>query len=430
MKIGIIGSGHVGLVTGACFAHLGNEVTCVDNDPHKIALLKKGKSPIYEPGLEEMVQTNLKEKRLSFSSQIAPAVRKTEILFVCVGTPPKENGEADLTTVGNVSRQIAQSMTSYRLIVEKSTVPVETGEWIHRTIRTNLRKKVEYDVASNPEFLREGSAVQDFLSPDRIVLGVESKRAEKILRELYRPIKAPLLVTDIKSSELIKHASNSFLSAKISFINLVSRICEAVGADVQKVAEGVGLDQRIGKNFLSAGIGFGGFCFPKDLSAFIHIMERSGVDPGLLKQVLEINESQKKYFIEKISKELWNLRGKTIGVLGLAFKPDTDDMRLAPSIEIIESLLKEGVRVHAYDPQAMPHARKIFGKRVTFVRNAYEAARGADALLIVTEWAEFLELDLKRVKKMMRQAVVFDGRNIYDPKRMQGLGFQYYGVGR
>ncbi len=430
MKIGIIGSGHVGLVTGACFAHLGHEVISVDSDPRKIALLKKGKTPIYEPGLAEMVRENLKEKRLSFTGDIATAVKRTEVLFVCVGTPPKESGDADLTAVEGVSREIAQTMNSYRLVVDKSTVPVQTGEWVQKTIQDNRRRNVEFDVASNPEFLREGSAVKDFLYPDRIVLGVESKRAEKILTDLYRPLKAKLLVTDIKSAELIKHASNSFLSTKISFINLVSRVCEAVGADVEKVAEGMGLDPRIGPSFLNAGIGFGGFCFPKDLSAFIRIGDQLGVDFGLLRAVLAINEGQKRAFVEKIGKQLWNLKGKTLGILGLSFKPDTDDMRFAPSIDIVHALLKEGVKLRAYDPQATANARQIFGDQLTYVKNPYEAARGADALVVLTEWPEFLEIDFKRIKKLVRHPNVFDGRNLYDPEKLKKLGFRYVGVGR
>lgn len=429
MKIGIIGSGYVGLVTGACFANLGHEVICVDNDARKIALLKKGKMPIYEPGLQEMVQNDVRERRLSFTTQIAHAVRQAEVLFVCVGTPPKENGEADLTTVEHVSQAIAQNMTSYRLVVEKSTVPVQTGEWVYRTIEANRRKNVEFDVASNPEFLREGSAIQDFLNPDRVVIGVESKRAEKILRELYKPLKAPVLVTDIKSAELIKHASNSFLAAKISFINLISRICEAVGGDIQKVAEGIGLDRRIGQNFLNAGIGFGGFCFPKDLAAFIRITDQAGVDTSFLRAVLDINESQKKIFLEKIHRHLWNLKSKTLAILGLSFKPDTDDMRFAPSIDILNGLLKEGAHLRLYDPQSMARARKIF-KGATFAKSPYEAARGADALVLLTEWAEFLEIDFKRMKKLLKHPILFDGRNIYDKERLKKMGFQYYGVGR
>ena len=429
MKIGIIGSGHVGLVTGAGFAHLGHEVVCVDSDLNKIALLKKGKLPIYEPGLGELVQTNLREKRLSFSHENLAAVRHGEVLFVCVGTPPRENGEADLTAIENVARQIARNMTAYRLIVEKSTVPVQTGEWLYRTIQANRARKVAFDVASNPEFLREGSAVQDFLYPNRIVLGVESKRAEKILKELYQPLKAPILVTDLKSSELIKHASNSFLACKISFINLISRVCEAVGADVEKVAQGMGLDRRIGPAFLKAGIGFGGFCFPKDLQAFVRIAERLGIDFKLLREVIQINESQKQVFVDKIKRRLGRLKGKTFAILGLAFKPDTDDMRFAPSIDIVNLLLKEGARLRLYDPEANGAARKIFGP-LNFLENAYEASRGADALVLLTEWAEFLELDFRRIKKLMKGPVVFDGRNFYEPSKIKKLGFQYYGVGR
>lgn len=430
MKIGIIGSGHVGLVTGACFASLGNDVTCVDQDLKKIALLKKGKSPIYEPGLEELIRTNLREMRIRFTSHIEQAVRRSEVLFICVGTPPRENGEADLIAVENVAKAIARLMTSYRLIVEKSTVPVETGQWVGRTLVANHRRRVPFDVASNPEFLREGSAIRDFMKPDRVILGVESKRAEEILRELYRPLQAPILVTDIKSAELIKHASNSFLSLKISFINLVSRIAEAVGADIQKIAEGMGLDRRIGPSFLNAGIGFGGFCFPKDLSAFIRIADKLGVDGKLLRDVLEINENQRHWFLEKIQRSLWNLKGKTLGILGLSFKPDTDDLRFAPSIDIVNGLLKEEARLRVYDPQAMPAAREIFGRRVAYAKNPYEAARGAEALVVVTEWAEFVELDFGRIRKLLRQPVIFDGRNLYDPRQMKKMGFQYHGMGR
>ncbi len=429
MKIGIIGSGHVGLVTGACFAHLGHEVICIDQDEKKIAGLKKGKMPIYEPGLNEMVNAQMKEKRLSFGADIAPLVRRAEVLFVCVGTPPKDNGDADLTAVEIVSAQIARAMTSYRLVVDKSTVPVETGEWVYKTIKASQPRPVPFDVASNPEFLREGSAVQDFLAPDRVVVGVQSKRAEKILRELYKPLKAPLLVTDIKSAELIKHASNSFLSTKISFINLISRMCDAVGADVQQVAQGMGMDRRIGPSFLNAGIGFGGFCFPKDLSSFIRIAEKLRIDPGLFKQVAEVNESQKVNFVEKIKRNLWNLKGKTLGVLGLSFKADTDDMRFAPAIDIINALLAEEAKVQAYDPQAMGHAKHLL-PQVKLVRNAYEAARGADALLVLTEWAEFREIDFSRLKKLMRHPMIFDGRNLYERDKLKKMGFQHFGVGR
>lgn len=429
MKIGIIGTGYVGLVTGACFAHLGNQVVCVDNNPEKIAMLKKGKSPIYEPGLEEMVQENMRQKRLSFVSRIDQTVKNAEILFICVNTPPKENGEADLSYVENVSREIARNLKEYRLIVEKSTVPVQTGEWIHKTIKQIQPRESLFDVASNPEFLREGSAIHDFLNPDRIILGVSSARAGKLLRKLYASFTVPLVVTDIRSAEIIKHASNSFLATKIAFINVVSKICDATGADVGNVAYGMGLDPRIGSSFLKAGIGFGGFCFPKDLAAFERMAEKVGVPFGILREVLNSNEEQKKYFIQKVSNALWNLRNKTIGILGLSFKPNTDDMRFAPSIDIIQALQKEGVHIQVYDPQAMPKCKAIF-KEIRYFKNSYEAVRAADALAVLTEWDEFKELDLKRIKKLMRHPILFDGRNIYDPAEVKKLGFHYYGMGR
>jgi UDPglucose 6-dehydrogenase len=429
MKIGIIGSGYVGLVTGTCFAHLGHDVLCVDNDRTKIALLKKGKVPIYEPGLLEMVRQNVLEKRLAFSTSVAQAVRCCEVLFISVNTPPKENGEADLSYVENVSREIAANLKEYRLVVEKSTVPVQTGERIYETMKQYHPRGTVFDVASNPEFLREGSAIHDFLEPDRIILGVSSPKAEKILRKLYEPINAPILITDIKSAEIIKHASNSFLATKIAFINMVSRICDAVDADIEQVAKGIGLDPRIGASFLKAGVGFGGFCFPKDLAAFLKMAEKLGVRFDLLKQVLDINEEQKSYFVQKIENALWNLKGKTIGILGLSFKPDTDDMRFAPSINIIQALQKEGVHIQAYDPQAMGKARTIF-RNILYVRNPYEVARHADALVVLTEWSEFNNLDFKKIKKLLRQPVIFDGRNVFNPAELKKLGFRYYGIGR
>jgi UDPglucose 6-dehydrogenase len=429
MKIGIIGSGYVGLVTGACFAHLGNQVLCIDNDLKKIDLLKRGKSPIYEPGLEEMLKENIKKKRLSFGSKIDVAVRTCEILFICVNTPPKENGEADLSFIENVSREIAHNLKDYRLIIEKSTVPVQTGQWIHKTIKSIQKSQKLFDVASNPEFLREGSAIHDFLNPDRVIVGVSSARAEKLLRQLYAPLKATLLVTDINSAEIIKHASNSFLATKIAFINVVSRICDASGADIEMVAKGMGLDPRIGPSFLKAGIGFGGFCFPKDLAAFHRMAEKLGIPFHILKSVLDSNDEQKNYFVRKIEKNLWNINNKRIGVLGLAFKPNTDDMRYAPSIDIIHALQKEGAHIQAYDPEAVEKAKPYF-KGVAFVKNPYEAAKKADALAILTEWDEFKEMDLKRIKKMMVEPIIFDGRNLFEPKEVRKLGFQYYPMGR
>ena len=429
MNICIVGAGHVGLVTGACFAELGNQVICVDNNRPKIAGLKKSIMPFYEPGLKELVAKNVKEKRLSFTTDLKEAVKKSLIVFIAVGTPPKENGEADLTDIERVAQNIAHYMPSYRLIVEKSTVPVETGKWVEHTIRVNIRGKKKFDVASNPEFLREGSAIEDFMHPDRVVLGIESKRAKDILKELYKPLKAPIIVTDIKSAEIIKHASNSFLATKVSFINAIANICERVGADVAKVAEGLGSDKRIGNKFLNAGCGYGGFCFPKDIEAFIRIAEKKGYDFRLLEAVKEINEEQKDLMIKKIESALWNLKDKTIGILGLSFKPGTDDLRFAPSIDIIKKLKLDGAKICAFDPQAMPGARKIL-KDIKFCKDVYETAKGSDCLVILTEWNEFKELDFKRIKKLLKQPVVVDGRNIYDPQKMKKMGFRYFGIGR
>jgi len=429
MKISVVGSGYVGLVSGACFASLGNEVLCVDIDVKKIAMLKKGKLPIYEPGLEELVKENLKSGNLSFTTDLASAIRKTEIIFIAVGTPPRPNGEADLSYVENVAHTIAKETRGYKVVVEKSTVPVQTGEWIEKTLRRYAKKGAHFDVASNPEFLREGSAVQDFMNPDRIVLGVSSKKAREVLNDLYKPLKAPMVFTDIKSAEIIKHAANSFLAMKISFINAISRICELTGADVEQVALGMGLDRRIGRNFLNAGIGFGGFCFPKDLSAFIRISEKLGYDFQLLKSVEAINEDQKKFFVRKIEEALWNINGKTIGVLGLAFKPNTDDMRFAPSVDIIAALQSMGAKIKAYDPHAMEKAEQAV-KGVQFCQDSYAVCRNSDCLVILTEWNEFKELDLAKVKKLLRQPVIVDGRNIYDPAKMKDLGFRYFSVGR
>ena len=429
MKIAVVGSGYVGLVSGACFAGLGNQVLCVDIDVKKIAMLKKGKLPIYEPGLEELVHQTMKSKNLSFTTDLAAAVKKSEVIIIAVGTPPKLNGEADLSFVEDVARTIAKEMNGYKLVVEKSTVPVQTGDWIGKTLKRYAKKDAQFDVASNPEFLREGSAVQDFMNPDRVVLGVESKKAKEILNDLYKPLKAPMVFTDIKSAEIIKHASNSFLATKISFINAISRLCELAKADVEQVALGMGLDRRIGKNFLNAGIGFGGFCFPKDLSAFIRISEKLGYDFQLLKAVQDINEDQKKFFVRKIEEAIWNFNGKTIGILGLAFKANTDDMRFAPSVDIIADLQAHGAKIKAFDPHAMERAKDQL-KNVQYCADSYAVCKGSDCLVVLTEWNEFKELDLKKVKKLLHQPVVIDGRNIYDPAKMKELGFRYFSVGR
>ena len=437
MNISVVGSGYVGLVTGVCLAEIGHKVICVDNDQEKIKKLKQGEIPIFEPQLDVLLHKNISNKRLSFTSRIGEAAKKSTVIFIAVGTPSKKNGEPDLIYVENVAREIALNMDSYKLIVEKLTVPAETGHRVDRTIRINLPDKfkkgnkitVDFDVASNPEFLREGSAVHDFLNPDRIVIGTETARAERLLREIYEPLKAHLVVTDIKSAELIKHASNAFLAAKISFINAIAQICDRVGADVLKVAEGMGLDKRIGRKFLDAGIGYGGSCFPKDVDAFIHLSEKCGYQFNLLKEVKEINEYQKSYFVKLIEDKLWNLKNKTIGVLGLAFKPDTDDMRNAPSVDIINSLLREGARVKVYDPQAMPKAKEVV-KKAVFCKTIYDLARGCDCLLILTDWDEFKEINFEKVKSIMRHAIIFDGRNLYHDKNWNKLGFEYYGVGR
>lgn len=431
MNIAVIGTGYVGLVTGTCFAELGNKVVCVDNNKKKIEGLKKLVIPIYEPGLDGLVRRNVKEKRLSFGLSIKSAVKNSEVIFICVNTPPKDKGDADLTFVENVAREVALHMPAYRLIVDKSTVPVETGKWVEHTVRINLKKKhIDFDVASSPEFLREGSAIYDFMHPDRIVIGAESKRAKDLLVKLYKPLNAPLVVTDIKSAELIKHASNSFLAAKISFINMVSRLCEKVGADINKVAEGMGLDKRIGRSFLDAGIGYGGSCFPKDVDAFIKIAERHGCDFSFLSEARRINAEQARLFIKKIEDALWIVKDKTVGVLGLAFKPGTDDMRNAPALAIVNTLISEGAKVKVFDPQAMPKAKPLISGKVKFCADVYEAVKGCDCAVIATEWDEFKEMDLPRIKKLMRQPLIIDGRNIFNADNLKKTGIKYISIGR
>ena len=437
MNIAVIGSGYVGLVTGTCLAEIGHCVICIDNDEKKIETLKRGEIPIYEPRLEKLVRKNMDKERLSFSTSIKEGVSGAKVIFIAVGTPPKENGEADLSSVEKVCSQIARNMKEYKLIVEKSTVPVQTGQWIKRLFRVN-NSFSDFDIASNPEFLREGTAVDDFLNPDRIVIGVETERAASILKELYSPIinrksrdsdSVPLMITDLETAELIKHASNSFLTTKISFINAVADICEKTGADIEKVAEGMGYDPRIGVSFLKAGIGFGGFCFPKDLQAFIRIAEKLNYDFALLKEVEKINKNRPKILLDKIEKALGTVEGKTIGILGLAFKPNTDDIRLAPSIEIISLLQKKKAQIKVYDPVAMDKAKEIL-RDVEYGRDPYEVVRGSNALVIVTEWEEFQRIDLERIRDLMINPLVVDGRNIYEPEKMKELGFIYKSIGR
>ncbi len=452
MKIAVIGTGYVGLVSGVCFAECGHDVICVDNNRKKIDNLNKGIIPIYEPGLDELVIRNAEAKRLTFTTEIPEAVKVSQVIFIAVGTPPLPTGEADLSYIENVARQVAVSMDSYKVIVEKSTVPVKTGEWVKRTIRFNNRDGVEFDVASNPEFLREGSAIGDFLKPDRIVVGVETEKAAKLLQECYQPIidqsvsfdldtqkvihqepqekKAGFLVTNVSSSELIKHASNSFLALKISYINAVANFCELAGADVEQVAKGMGLDTRIGNKFLNAGVGYGGSCFPKDVSAFLEISRELGYDFDLLEEVIRINKVQRELFIRKIKKAMWIVKDKTFAVLGLSFKPNTDDMREAPSIDIINALLEEGATVRAYDPVAMEVSKEIFGDRITYCNNAYETAKDADALVLMTEWDEFVNMDLKKIYESLNYPIFIDGRNCYEPEDMTKIGFEYHCIGR
>ncbi|MGB2705632.1 MAG: UDP-glucose/GDP-mannose dehydrogenase family protein [Candidatus Omnitrophota bacterium] len=432
MKIAIIGAGYVGLVTGACFAKLGNTVICTDSDKTKIKALKRGDIPIYEPMLKGTVKRYRLKKRLIFVDTIEEAIKRAKVIFICVGTPSRKNGEADLSNIEKVCHEIARHMHSYKLIVEKSTVPVKTGEWVKDTIRFFKKKRVKFDIACNPEFLREGSAIKDFMSPDRIVIGVETKKAKKLMLKLYKPLKAPISITTIKGAEIVKHAANAFLATKISFINEISNICEATGADVLEVAKGIGMDKRINENFFNAGIGFGGSCFPKDVDAFIHICDKLGHPFSLLEDVKRINEQQKWVFTGKINALLGGkIKGKTIGILGLSFKPNTDDMRNAPSLDIIRRLLSEKAFIKAYDPQAMEKAREeLRSKRVEFCKDAYSTAEGCDCLAIVTEWNEFKRLNLKKVKRLLRRPVIVDGRNIYDPAKMKKLGFVYTGIGR
>jgi UDPglucose 6-dehydrogenase len=431
MDIAIVGSGYVGLVTGVCLAHIGHHVICCDNNEEKIKVLKSGGVPIYEPGLNELLAKYRKSKRIVFTTSIAEAAKKATVIFIAVGTPSKKNGDADLTYIENVAREVARNMNSYKLLVEKSTVPAQTGNRIERTIRLNLPKNstLEFDVASNPEFLREGSAVEDFMNPDRVVLGVASKRAERLLREVYKPLKANIVVTNVATAEMIKHASNSFLATKISFINSVALICERVGADVEKVAEGMGYDKRIGRSFLNAGIGYGGSCFPKDVDAFVRLAEKNGYDFSILKSVRQVNEDQKRSFVRLIEDKLWNIKDKTIAVWGLAFKANTDDMRSAASLTIIEALQAEGASIQAYDPVAMDNAKKMI-KGVKFAEDAYAAVKGADCLLILTEWDEFRKVDFTKVRDAMSQTVIFDGRNFLDHDALGVLGFECYGIGR
>ena len=445
MKISVIGAGYVGLTTAACLAQIGHDVFCSESDVEKLKKLQSGVMPLFEPHLEEVLKAVRASGRLTFGSTAA-AIDHGRAIFICVGTPPLPNGDADLSAIEGVARAIAKQASGYRLVIEKSTVPVQTGSQLRKYLSIHGTNGLDYDVASNPEFLREGSAVEDFLHPDRIVVGVDSTRSAELLREIYEPIvrgaftcpvhshcvraKEPvLLMTDTSSAELIKHASNSFLAMKISFINMVANLCEVVGADVTKVAQGMGLDPRIGPSFLNPGIGFGGFCFPKDVQAFIRIAEKSGCDFSLLGEVEKINQHRIKHFIELVRKELWVLSGKKIAVWGLAFKPNTDDVRFAPSIALVKALMEEGAVVSACDPQATEKARSIL-PGVNYCADRYKAAEGADAVLIVTEWDEFRDVDWKRLASVVEHPLIVDGRNMFNSEEVTRHGFHYVSIGR
>src|ERR1043165_602262 len=432
MRITIIGTGYVGLVTGACFAEVGHRVICVDCDAKKVEMLKAGGIPIYEPGLEDLVKENVAKGRLTFTASTKEGVENSDVIFIAVPTPPQPDGAVDLSFIEGVARDIAAAMTSYKIVVDKSTVPVRTGEKVSETIKRYCKAKVEFDVVSNPEFLREGFAVEDLMKPDRVVIGVRSQRPVQAMKEVYIPFKAPIIVTDINSAELIKHAANSFLALKISYINAISIICEATGANVEEVANGIGMDERIGRRFLNASLGFGGSCFPKDLSAFIKIAEQVGYDFGLLKEVQAINANQMDRFIKKITETLWVLKDKKIAVLGLAFKQNTDDVRMSPAIDACQRLLKDGAHLRVYDPQAMDKAKALLpaSDHIAYVPEMNSVPEGCDAIEVATEWPEFKKLDLERARKTMTPPIMFDGRNLFDPQEMERLGFIYKSIGR
>lgn len=430
MKLTIIGSGYVGLTTGACFAEVGHEVMCVDNDASKIETLRRGEIPIYEPGLADLVTQNVAADRLSFTTSTAEGVAHGDVVFIAVPTPPNPDGSVDLRFIEKVAREIAPHIDSYKVIVDKSTVPVKTGEKVAETIQ-RYAPDAKFDVVSNPEFLREGSAVHDLMKPDRIVFGSNSDRASALMKKVYEPFVAPLLVTDINSAELIKHAANSFLALKISYINAISEICEASGADIERVAEGIGMDSRIGRAFLNAGLGYGGSCFPKDIAAFIAISEQLGTPFTLLKEVQKINAHQLERFIDRIRKSLWVLEEKKIAVWGLTFKPHTDDLRSSVAMELVEKLVAEGAVVTAYDPKGMNRAAALpIGSRIRFANSPEEAAVGADALVIATEWPEFEHVNFPRIRESMLSPILFDGRNLLDPMTMRKFGFDYHCIGR
>jgi UDPglucose 6-dehydrogenase len=432
MNICVVGTGYVGLVTGACFAEFGLRVTCVDKDQPKIEALKKGVIPIYEPGLEELVKKNLHQGSLIFSTDLELAVENSLVIFIAVGTPSREDGSADLSYVETVAKGIAQHLNGYKVIVTKSTVPVGTGERLREIIGSVGKEKVDFDMVSNPEFLREGSAIEDFMRPNRVVIGAESAQATAIMKDLYRPlylIETPVIITNIPTAEMIKYASNAFLATKVSFINEIANLCELTGADVHQVAKGMGLDGRIGTKFLHPGPGFGGSCFPKDSHAISNLAHQKGYDFEIIDAVLRVNSRQQARMVEKIRKTIGDLKGKTLGLLGLAFKPNTNDIRESPAVTIARALLASGVRIRTYDPAAMEEAKKVLPELI-FCQDAYDTAKGCDGLILATEWNQFRNLDLERIKESLKQPVFIDLRNVYDPTKMGELGFRYAGVGR
>ncbi|MCA8910542.1 MAG: UDP-glucose/GDP-mannose dehydrogenase family protein [Planctomycetes bacterium] len=429
MKISVIGSGHVGLVSGVCFAEKGHEVLCVDHDTEKLAALKKGDVPFYEPGLPELLQKHVASKKLTFSDRTEDAVEFGQAIFICVGTPSTERGKADMMYVEKVARTIAENLKDYRLVIEKSTVPIKTSERIRRTIQRYVRGDVHFDVASNPEFLREGSAIEDTLKPDRVVVGVDSAKGESLLREIYSDFECPIVVTSVGSAELIKHASNTFLALKITYANWLARLCEATGADVEEVVNGMGLDHRIGHHFFGAGIGYGGSCFPKDVDALAHISEELGVDAPLVRLISDTNKSQLEAFYKRIESELWVLRDKTLAIWGLAFKPNTDDLREAPALRLIDKLKAAGAKLRVHDPVAMPVTRKRHPD-LYYAKDPIDATDGADALIVCTEWPQYIEADLAKVKASIRVPMVFDGRNCLDRKKIAELGMTLFGIGK
>ena len=431
MKIAVVGTGYVGLVAGACFAENGNEVICVDKDPAKVRMLQRGHIPIYEPGLEELVRRNKSEKRLTFTTALARGVRQAQIVFIAVGTPTGEDGSADLQHVLGVAREIARSLDGYKVVVNKSTVPVGTAVKVREVIRRETTHP--FSVVSNPEFLKQGAAIDDFMKPDRVVIGAEDARAAELMKELYSPFTrtgAPIMMMDCASAELCKYAANAMLATRISFMNEVANVCEAVGANVDQVRRAVASDRRIGPSFLFPGVGYGGSCFPKDVKAMMRFAEDKAYDFKILRAVETVNEGQKRLLVTKMEEHFKSLKGKRIAIWGLAFKPKTDDMREAPAVPLIQGLLDAGATVNAYDPEAMKVAKGIFGSKIQYADSSYAALTGADALAVITEWNEFREPDFSRMRKLMRQPLIFDGRNIYNPESLRALGFTYISMGR